>query len=203
MITLAWDTETTGFALDDRPPDHPSQPHLVQLGLALYDEQQHERAYASLIVKPDGWVVPEGAAKVHGITTELATAVGLPLLVVLSVFNQLSKVADRHVGHNVQFDVKIITTAYTRAGKVMPALDLRCTQEMSDAVMKLPPTDRMVKAGYGHKSKPPRLAEAIEYLFNESLPGAHDALVDARASARVFFELERRAKDVQQLPESS
>jgi DNA polymerase-3 subunit epsilon len=37
--------------------------------------------------------------------------------------------------------------------------------------------------------KPPKLEECIQHFFSEELPGAHDALIDARACARVYFHL--------------
>lgn len=192
MSVLAFDSETTGLSLSREKPSHPRQPHLVQLGAALYDNDKVERAYLSLIIKPDGWIIPEGAAEVHGITTEMALAYGVPLIVALAAFNHLVKLADTWIGHNVDFDVKILMAAFHRANRPFPLMNPRCTKDLADPYTKLPPTERMITAGFGWKNKPPKLIECIKFFFDEELPGAHDALVDARACARVFFEIERR-----------
>lgn len=47
---------------------------------------------------------------------------------------------------------------------------------------------RMLAAGIS-KPKAPKLAECVKHFFGEDLAGAHDALVDVRACARVFFRL--------------
>ena len=46
----------------------------------------------------------------------------------------------------------------------------------------------MVAAGF-NKPKPPKLEECIKHFFNETLEGAHDAMVDLAACSRVYFHL--------------
>lgn len=46
----------------------------------------------------------------------------------------------------------------------------------------------MLAAGFT-KPKPPKLEECIRHFFDEALEGAHDALVDVRACARVHRHL--------------
>ncbi len=190
-LTLAMDTETTGLTITREKPDHPGQPHLVQLGCALYDSAQVERAHVSLIVKPTGYVISQEAIKAHGITTEMAHALGVPLIVALAAFNHLAKIADTIIAHNSDFDLKVLMAAFHRANRPFPPMNPRCTKDMADPIMKMPPTEKMVAAGFGWKTKPPKLIECVKFFFDEELLGAHDALVDARACARVFFEIER------------
>lgn len=193
-LTLCYDSETTGLTLTREKPSHPNQPHLVQLGCALYDENEVERAQVSLIIKPNGWVIPQGATDAHGITTEMANDLGVPLLVALAVFSNLAKIAHTHVAHNADFDIKVLMAAFHRVNRPFPPINSRCTKDLADPIMKMPPTERMVAAGFGWKSKPPKLIECMNFFFNEDLPGAHDALVDSRACARVFFEILRRQR---------
>ena len=70
-LTLYVDTETSGLVETKLPASHPAQPHLVQLGLVLMDEAR-ELATVELVVLPEGYVIPDRAAQVHGITTETA-----------------------------------------------------------------------------------------------------------------------------------
>ena len=55
--------------------------------------------------------------------------------------------------------------------------------------MKMPPTEKMLRSRYRDQFKAPKLAEACRYFFGEDLVGAHDALVDVRACARLYFHL--------------
>ena len=196
MLALCFDTETTGFTNKAMPPQHSSQPHLVELGAVLIDTATGcELETLNLIVKPDGYEIPTSASDVHGITTELATKVGIPLLAALAPFSHLCKAADYHVAHNTEFDMVVLIAAFWRAGRPWPAVNARCTKNMAEPVIKLPPTERMIAAGMGHKFKAPSLSECYQFFFGEELTGAHGALVDALACARVYLELCRRAAE--------
>jgi DNA polymerase-3 subunit epsilon len=60
--------------------------------------------------------------------------------------------------------------------------------EAATPVLNLPPTERMIAAGFD-KPKPPKLEECIRHFFNEDLEGAHDAMADVIACRRVYFHL--------------
>lgn len=191
-LILVADTETSGLTLGREKPSHPGQPNLVQLACIMFTDTGKEIGSLSVIIKPDGWTIPDEAAAVHGINTEMATLVGIPLLAALAVFNHMVKAADVVVAHNAEFDLKILMTAFHRVNRPFPYMNPRCTKDMADPIMRMPPTEKMIAAGFGWKTKPPKLIECIKYFFDEDLEGAHDALVDTRACARVFFEIERR-----------
>jgi len=193
-LVLCYDTETTGLVNDREPPSHPSQPHLVQLGAVLLDEESGtELGSVSLIVKPEGYAIPEQAAAVHHVTTGIATACGLPLVVVLALWSNLTKVAQHHVAHNAVFDLKVLQAEFHRVNRPFPPVDPRCTKQLAAPVLNLPPTPRMVAAGFT-KPKDPTLTECVRFFFDEDLVGAHGALADARACGRVYLELLRRGK---------
>lgn len=193
-LSLFIDTETDGLVKKDLPDEHPDQPHLVQLGLILADSSGAEWATVELIVKPNGYRIPDGAAKVHGISTEMALAVGVPLLVAVATFTNLRSIANRVVAHNLAFDDKVMRAAIARTGK-KPAhpgpSEQVCTMELASAIMKLPPTAKMKAAGF-LKHKPPNLTETHQYFLGEGFTGAHGALADVRACSRVFWEIQKR-----------
>jgi len=181
MTFVAFDTETDGIT---------DPIHLVELGAVLVDDDGNERASISLIIRPDGWMIPEGAARVHGITTEMATCYGVPLVVAIAALTNLWSVAALRVAHNLEFDDKIINTAIVSLGRTSTLTwpPAACTKELASPVLNLPPTERMLAAGY-NKPKPPSLRECYQHFFGEDVPGAHGALADARACARVYRAL--------------
>lgn len=189
-MILVFDTETGGFPQTSLPHDHPAQPELVQLGCVLCEVDGTERASLELIVKPEGYVIPKAAADVHGITTEIAGGCGVPLVMAVACFAQLAKLADTVVAYNLPFDERIMATASARA-KRLTELPMKrvCTMEMATPVLSLPPTERMKATGYGGKPKKPNLGECYRYFFHEELVGAHSALADARACARIYFQI--------------
>lgn len=187
---LTFDTETTGFPIFSEPSNHPDQPHLVQLALLMIDDDFVEHSATSLIIRPDGWVISDENAAIHGITQDIAMERGIPEADAVALFVDHHARAARTVAHNIEFDRKIMRIALMRHGhtreaiEAMEAAESVCTLRLADQIMKLPPTAKMAAAGF-KKSKAPNLAECIEFFFGEKLESAHDALVDARACARV------------------
>lgn len=198
MIVMVFDTETTGVLNRRLPVTHASQPDVVQVGAILRcDETGRVYGELNLIVKPEGrFTVPAEAARVHGITTETAEQFGVPLIIAMAAFNNLAKGADAFVGHNIEFDVGIMTKAYSLVNKPHPfdSKPAICTKDGMDPIMKLPPTERMKQFGHGNKFKAPNLTEAYGFVTNGgTFDGAHDAMADVRATC-VVYDWMRRAQ---------
>lgn len=191
-MILFFDTETTGFVQDRLPVDHPDQPYIVQLAAELTEDDGEPVAGFSFIIDPGiGEItIPAKASDVHGITDERAVALGVSSEFALGAFTHLYQRADLVVAHNIKFDRAVIETAISRHyRKIMPLRKpLFCTMEAATPIVNLPPTERMIAAGF-NKPKPPKLEECIRHFFDENLEGAHDALIDVRACSRVYFHL--------------
>jgi len=188
-VILFFDTETTGFFQDRLPVDHPDQPHIVQLAAELCDDDGNTVSSFSLIID-NGVDIPVQASTVHGITTERAVQFGVSAASALSMFTHLYQRADVVVAHNIKFDRGVVEAAIARHyDRVMPLRKpLYCTMEAASPIVNLPPTERMLAAGFT-KPKPPKLEECIKHFFDEALDGAHDAMVDVVACRRVYFHL--------------
>lgn len=185
---LFFDTETTGLPLNYNAPieDLNNWPRLVQLAWAVYDENAEEQTGVNCIIKPEGFLIPEEASRVHGITTEKANREGLPLAEVLKDFADAVRNAKLLVAHNISFDEKIIGAEFLRKNIAHDLFETVrfCTMKESTDFCQLP-------GNYGDY-KWPRLSELHEKLFNKNFANAHDALADVNACARCFFELINR-----------
>ena len=192
-MILFFDTETTGFFMDREPVDHPGQPYIVQLAAELRDHYGKSIAGFNFVVDPGiGEIsIPERASAVHGITDEVAVQLGVSAEFALSAFTHLYQRADLVCAHNIKFDRGVIEAAIARHyRKVMPLRKpLFCTMEAATPIINLPPTERMVAAGF-NKPKPPKLEECVRHFFGEDHSGAHDAMADVSACARVYFHLQ-------------
>lgn len=198
MKVLFYDTETTGLPLWGSPSDDPGQPHIVQIGAALVDADNDCAAVDMLdtIVMPDGWTIPAVVAEIHGITTEHALANGLPEGEVVQKFDELWRRADLRVAHSEQFDARILRIAYFRffgearadewkAGKA------ECTKVLASPHTKLPPTEKMLRAGFT-KFKDPTLVEAYSHFSGgRVMQDAHSAIGDCRACFYVWRAIRR------------
>lgn len=166
--------------------DTDNWPRLVQLAWIVTDDDGHRLKESNLIVRPDGFEIPEETSRIHGITTERALKEGIPLEDAISAFRQDLKEADCIVGHNVVFDKKIVGAEMIRLGlndelNLMKSL---CTMMSSIDFCQLP-----AKNGIGFKY--PRLQELYVKLFGKQFDDAHNAMCDINATEQCFWKLRK------------
>jgi|APLak6261698768_1056241.scaffolds.fasta_scaffold01040_4 DNA polymerase-3 subunit alpha len=186
---LIFDTETTGLPRNWAAPisDTDNWPRCIQIAWQLHDAMGNLIEHQDYLVRPEGFNIPYDAERIHGISTELAQAQGIPLSEVLEKFNTALSKAKFIVGQNVGFDVNIMGCEFYRLGvnspmATLPVLDT-CT-EVTAELLKLP-------GGRGGKFKLPTLTELHSYLFNVPFAEAHNATADVEATTRCFLELIR------------
>lgn len=187
---LIFDTETTGLPKRWDAPltDSENWPRAVQIAWQLHDEMGQLIEHQDYLIKPDGFNVPYDAEKVHGISTDLAEAQGIPLEEVLSHFNEALAKTKFIVGQNLGFDVNIMGAEFHRTAinsdlTELPVLDT-CTEKTAQLCQ--------IPGGRGGKFKLPTLTELHEELFNEPFNEAHNATADVEATTRCFLELIRK-----------
>lgn len=188
-MILFFDTETTGFPHKSKPVDHPDQPHIVQLAAALTEDDGRVVSSFNFIIDPGvehGVRIPSAAAAIHGIDEERCWRHGVHPIDALSMFDVMYTRADKMVGHNVDFDIEMMLTAFNRHKAEWgwfdrPVLDRFCTMRQSTDICCIPSP----RGG----NKWPKLGEAYQHFFGEELTGAHDAMVDLMACKRVYFHL--------------
>ncbi len=183
---LFFDTETTGVPKNYKAPvtDIANWPRMVQIAWLLYNDQQQAVARQEYIIRPEGFTIPEEAAKIHGISTQKALEEGVSLQMVLEEFKDYISESKAIIAHNISFDEKIVGAEFVRKN-ISHALFAKpriCTMHGSTNFCQLP-------GRYGFKW--PKLSELHIKLFGEDFEGAHDALADIEATARCYWELKR------------
>ena len=68
-----------------------------------------------------------------------------------------------------------------------------CTQRLATPILKLPPTAKMIAAGF-RKHKSASLGEAYQHFMGKPLENAHSAMADARACMDVWFAIKQGAR---------
>lgn len=180
---LFFDTETTGFVKKGLLKQE-GQARCVQLAGLLVDKDGKELDRVYEIIKPEGFVIPDMVAKIHGVTQEHALTVGKDRLEVLKKFQIMVENSCLVVAHNFDFDRQImeIEEAYSD-GKFdwtgRPAS--YCTMKATTNICKIP----SARGGY----KWPKLMEAYKHFFGREFDKAHDAFADMLAMRDVFMEL--------------
>jgi DNA polymerase-3 subunit epsilon len=186
-MILFFDTETTGLPKNWKAPvtDLENWPRLVQLAYLVCDFDGNLIYSCNEIVKPNGFVIPADASKVHGITTDIAYQRGSKIEEVFELFSIHLKRAKVIVAHNMAYDEKIIGSELIRLGfeNTLDAKEKICTMESTVDLCK-------IDGPYGYKW--PKLEELHRFLFNHDFDGAHDALADIQATAKCFWELKKQ-----------
>jgi DNA polymerase-3 subunit alpha len=185
---IIFDTETTGLPQNYDAPvsDSDNWPRMVQLAWEIHDIKGRMLSAEEYIIKPEGYTIPFSAEKIHGISTERALKDGYDLEFVLEKFSEALEKSSVVIGHNIDFDLKIVGAEYHRKDKENKLTQLRsiCTKETTTDFCAIP-------GGKGGKFKWPTLTELYKKLFNEDFEEAHSASADVAATARCFLELIR------------
>lgn len=194
MRALVFDTETTGLIRNNYSDNN--NPYLASIAVLLYDTEVN-RVISSFnnTIRPVGWEMPPEAEAINGLSTKYLCDTGVPAQVVIPLFMAVASKADLVVGHNVNFDIGVMSAALWRhivleqneafAHEVItkhwltkPAF---CTMKESKNVVQVPNK----KGGF----KYPKLTEAYKHFFGKDLDRAHSANADAVATLEIYLAL--------------
>jgi DNA polymerase III epsilon subunit-like protein len=203
-IFIVFDTETTGFS--------PEKNEIVQLSYILYNVDTQTVLYATSpgndIVKING-KIPKDTSDVHGITKEM-TLDKRPIKDHIDEFITYCNQASKFVGHNVKFDIKMITGQIKKIIAEHPEEAEKYNDFLSkfaivDKVGKKKTTQVLPDTAYCtmtesqgvcaqlkgvKKLKNEKLMEVHKLLFNQDVGGQlHNALVDISVTLRVYLKL--------------
>ena len=168
------DTETTGFG---------SSARVVQMAWLVHDLSGNEIKSENHVIKPIGFEIPEEATKIHGITTQEAIDGGEDLEGIISLFLGDIVNSDLLVGHNISFDIRMMTYEIARLGLnyQFSWIEKVCTMHKSTDYCAIPSERRYYKK--------PKLQELHSKLFGDKFEGEHDASADIQATARCYYKL--------------
>jgi DNA polymerase III subunit epsilon len=176
------DTETSGIPRDWSQPyaSRGSWPHIVQLAWVVCTADGQEVKAENHYIRPSDYDLDEAAGKIHGLTPEFLRRHGRSRhAVMLRLHRDLLHYQPRVVAHFMQLDFHMMGVGFYRAGlpNPLPELPQFCTMRATGPLL------RHTTQGFL------RLGELHQRLFQEPLLREHDAMVDARATARCFFAM--------------
>jgi DNA polymerase III epsilon subunit-like protein len=179
---LVFDTETSGLPRGWNAPtdDVDNWPRLVQVGCVVCDTRFHPKRRYQAIVRPEGFEIEPGAARVHGITTKKALKHGVPVGEVLEAFDAELQNCATAIAHNLEFDEAVMTCEFIRAGiphHFDENIGRYCTMRGTTPLCRLTPK---VRGEY----KWPTLSELHGLCTGKPHANAHDALSDVEAVIR-------------------
>lgn len=195
-IIIVFDTETTGFS--------PVRNEIVQLSYILYDIKELKIIYATKknedIVNIIG-DIPKETTDVHGISKAM-TSGKRPIKDHIDEFIEYCNQAGTLVGHNIKFDIKMITGQMKKIMKEFPQEIERYNKFLQGFEVV---GNKLPEAAYctmiesqgicaqlkgTQKLKYEKLMEVHKLLFNQNVGGQlHNALVDISVTLRVYLKL--------------
>jgi DNA polymerase-3 subunit epsilon len=134
-------------------------------------------------------ISPESTA-IHGITSELSRARGIPIEVALFDFKHAANRCGRMVAHNLEFDKNMLIVEFYRArifNSVFPPSEY-CTMKHGTPICKLTKTWDDGRTSL----KFPKLIELYHRLFGTDIPspvGLHNAKVDVDICLKCYVKM--------------
>lgn len=194
MLILAFDTETTGLPLPNKPLDDPCQPHIVSLSALQVDlSGPRVQQSTSKLVAPAGWEweMDSPAASVHGLSPELCAQWGNPEKDILVEFLHLwfNDPKPALVAHNLEFDKNIIAIAIARYFKDSGLLHI--WQSAPGLCTMLENKKRVDARNAKGNLKLPNLKETYKFFTGKDLERHHSANADAVAVYEIFLHMQQ------------
>lgn len=186
------DCESSGLFKKHLPLDSDQQPWIVSIAAELCDDVGRQIACIRSGIRANGRKITDGAQKVHGVSSALASRTGVSELAALGVLcgrESFASQARYVIGHGLSFDRDIITSVLARNGRdattwVRPGLQFVDTMLAATPFCKIPSDHEA--GGY----KWPSLDEASDILLSEPpREGPHDPWDDIQRAKLLFFWL--------------
>jgi DNA polymerase-3 subunit epsilon len=193
MRTLIFDTETTGLPPKNTPTNQTEKwPHIVQLSWVIYNDETGlvEEEKDNIISLGTHIPISAESTAIHGITSELSRAKGVPIEVALFDFKHAAYKCGRLVAHNLEFDKNMIQVEFYRArlfNNILPPMEF-CTMKKGTPICKLV---RVWDDG-STSFKYPKLVELYYALFGADAPapeGLHNAKVDVELCLKCYVKM--------------
>lgn len=178
MLILVFDTETTGV-IPKEIYNIEKCPYIIQFSFIVYDIKNYKiiNEYNKIINIPKHIEIPDESTKIHGINKLQTNRSRTSITSCLQNFKKFVDKCDYIIGHNIDFDIKMVEIECQRNNIYVNIFDkptkLFCTMQNSIDICKIEAVNIM-----GKYYKWPRLSELHEKLFNTTPNNLHDAFND-------------------------
>lgn len=207
MRVLVFDTETTGLPQTKilNPDTLHQWPTIVQFSYVIFDLSLNEIVESKdyIIKVPENIKISEDSAKIHGITNEISSNIGISIDEALNEFFYYLRDVDTIIGHNISFDINMIKVELLRIifNKRLTRQQLKnykydlhfitnyknvcCTLQDSIKLCNIQAIDKFGRPYL----KYPKLIELHQKLFDSSPNNLHNSFNDILVTLRCFMKL--------------
>tara|TARA_A100001011_G_C14146463_1_gene772087 strand:+ start:433 stop:1083 length:651 start_codon:yes stop_codon:yes gene_type:complete len=196
MKILIFDTETSGLPEERNGSILSTEkwPYVLQLSYILYDTSNNELIeYSDKLVKIPYFVyISPESENIHKITREKCYKEGVEIEKLLHDFNRVLTKTDLIIGHNIEFDKKVLMVEFVR-NKIPHKFFINniqvpyfCTMQKGKALCNL--TFKTYDGRIIPKS--PKLIELYRHFFNDEPNGLHNSLIDTIVCLRCYYKMQ-------------
>ena len=212
---LVFDVETNGLLPKKNiSPAIDQYPHILQLSFAVYDMETQAivQKYDSYVKVPDTVVIDDFVSNLTGITKQICIERGNPICNVLYDFYKAYKMCQGLVGHNLEFDTKMISVEVQRnqaqliedgladclilfqpMHEKINNIDRYCTMRMGTKLCNIvfpSSPSSSITTEQKHRLKFPKLSELHQKLFGGDMPAnLHNSMVDVEVCLRCYLKM--------------
>ena len=207
MKVMILDTESTGLIDKNTSLTNANLhrfPYIVQFSYIIIDTEEYtlDTIYDQIIKMPEGVIISDDSARIHGISNHISQTIGVNISAVMRDLLLTAGQVDLIVCHNTEFDLTLLKVETMRAIMDVtigePLRDLYkntlehlltmkntfCTMKESVELCNIERTNSR-----GKYLKYPTLAELHNKLFGQEPKNLHNSLNDVCITARCYFKL--------------
>jgi DNA polymerase III epsilon subunit-like protein len=202
MKILVIDTETTGLPERDASIyDFDKWPYIIQISYIMYDISNDNVIIKDNYVKINNSIeIPKESYEKHKLTHEILNDQGIHIVPALKEFNNLLRISDMVVAHNLSFDKRVImveclrnkvkqyfTTYYNNKPIRKPEF---CTMRKTTGFCNIIRINKLQK----EYCKTPSLIELYKILFPDAnIPNdMHNSLVDILVTLKCYMKFNHK-----------
>lgn len=189
MKLLVFDTETSGLPKHKYSSIYKTSewPHILQLSYIVWDLDNNEIiAQENDYIKIRTYIkISQESYNVHKISKEFLEKNGISMTIAINKFIEHMKHCNIVVGHNVEFDQKMMNVECYRRSIEIEWKPEFCTMKNSVDICKI----EKVNLNNETYFKYPTLNELHVYLFKKEPNNLHDALTDIMICLRCYCKI--------------
>lgn len=213
---LFCDLETTGLIKtliekkpEERYPDYKNleeydRARIVSIGYLYFEKFNYDNdinldCIKENIIKPEGFIIPEKAIKIHNITNEEANEKGLELKKSLKKIGDIIKKCDYIIGYNVYYDINILLSELYRKKK----------ENTIKKIIKMKEEQKIICVGIisSFEAKPnnwikrkiyqmPKQVDVYKKCYNENALNAHNAKSDVLIMIKIIYWIYKNTNEI-------
>jgi hypothetical protein len=147
-----------------------------------YDYEIKPVNIKSVIIKPEGFEIPDDSIKIHGITNEIANDLGIKIQKGLKKIKKIISEVEYIIGYNIYFDINILLNELNRVGLKKPIKKIKELIEKEN-ILCIGELSRQYKC---YKNIPSQ-KNVYKELFEKSIENIHNAQFDICATIEIMY----------------